>query len=311
MSLDTLCSGESCRMTLPADYEMLGTEIPVNDGVTNFEINEALDASALDEPVQKRIIKGNHFPRPAQLVGKRYGRLVVEKLHSMEKGGRRRWFCKCDCGGSHTATSNVLNMGNAKSCGCLVAEVRITNGERLAAFNSKPHGVAAFNGAKNGCIQGAKSRGLSFSLTDDEFRRLTSSFCFYCGAAPSRTVKPTKGAKSGNYICNGIDRIDSSLGYVIENCVACCWTCNHAKSSMAVDKFEAWVNRTAKFTQIKQLSAEEILEIVIDQFRDFQSDPNVSQDDEDALYHVETALECLQKRTIGRLERGVEGSSAQ
>ena len=43
----------------------------------------------------------------------------------------------------------------------------------------------------------------------------------------------------------GIDRIDSSIGYVVENCVPCCTLCNRMKSNLSGREFIAHVDRIA------------------------------------------------------------------
>lgn len=55
------------------------------------------------------------------LVGNRYGKLVVTALSPSGLGLRRRraWICKCDCGNKHhVVTGEALISGNTKSCGC-------------------------------------------------------------------------------------------------------------------------------------------------------------------------------------------------
>lgn len=62
---------------------------------------------------------------------------------------------------------------------------------------------------------------------------------------------------------------------------------------------------------VNGVSGEALLAIVIDRLRCFQAGPYASNDNALALNHVESALQWLQKRTRDRLERGVEGTSAQ
>lgn len=51
------------------------------------------------------------------LTGQRFGKLVaIEVVYTDNK---RKWFCKCDCGGELKATAGELRGGNFKSCGCL------------------------------------------------------------------------------------------------------------------------------------------------------------------------------------------------
>jgi hypothetical protein len=46
---------------------------------------------------------------------------------------------------------------------------------------------------------------------------------------------------------NGIDRIDSKLGYVEGNVVSCCKICNSAKGDLTLAEFENWINKMIKF----------------------------------------------------------------
>ena len=52
---------------------------------------------------------------------------------------------------------------------------------------------------------------------------------------------------TGDIYWNGIDRVDSSLGYINENCVSCCRTCNYAKLEMNIKDFLDWVQRISKY----------------------------------------------------------------
>lgn len=60
----------------------------------------------------------------------------------------------------------------------------------------------------------AKNRGIFFSLTKDEYTRLSERACFYCGSSISTGV--------------GLDRIDNNkkVGYVLTNVLPCCGICN-------------------------------------------------------------------------------------
>ena len=57
--------------------------------------------------------------------------------------------------------------------------------------------------------------------------------CFYCGK--TTTEGSLKERIIGDY--NGIDRIDSNVGYTIDNCVACCKNCNYIKNTMDIGSF--------------------------------------------------------------------------
>lgn len=56
------------------------------------------------------------------LVGHRFGRLVVIKPMGHNSKGRALWLCKCDCGNERIINVECLKYGYSKSCGCLRAE---------------------------------------------------------------------------------------------------------------------------------------------------------------------------------------------
>lgn len=60
--------------------------------------------------------------RTKNLVGKRFGKLVVvELLEESDKFNRRMYRCKCDCGNEIVTSSICLTTGHTNSCGCLVS----------------------------------------------------------------------------------------------------------------------------------------------------------------------------------------------
>lgn len=142
------------------------------------------------------------------------------------------WLCDCVCGGDTIVSTNQLRSGNTKSCGC-----------RIGAT----HSTAARDKLLRDYQSNAKTRGHLWSLSPDEFFRLTVGDCHYCGAPPGHTkaVPPRKsGIQNGaHYTYNGIDRVDSSVGYTLSNCVSCCSICNLAKKDTPYDEFIAWVHR--------------------------------------------------------------------
>lgn len=59
---------------------------------------------------------------PLQLVGRRFGRLIV--LRRAENFGLTTgWLCLCDCGVEKPFRANSLVHGKTKSCGCLRSEI--------------------------------------------------------------------------------------------------------------------------------------------------------------------------------------------
>jgi len=86
-------------------------------------------------------------------------------------------------------------------------------------------------------------RGLDFDLSADAFADLTALPCAYCGIDPPERAYGNVSAEAPPWFGNGIDRMDSSRGYVMGNVVACCFDCNRAKGAMSLDAFRSWVDR--------------------------------------------------------------------
>jgi len=73
----------------------------------------------------------------------------------------------------------------------------------------------------------AKKRNIEWNLTRDELATLIYADCYYCKKFPNDI--------------NGIDRVDSSKGYVWDNCVPCCSNCNYLKNNSTIDEFATWI----------------------------------------------------------------------
>lgn len=86
----------------------------------------------------------------------------------------------------------------------------------------------------------AKKRKLPFFLTFRDVAVLIRSPCCFCGYEPLDDER------------NGIDRIDSSLGYVHGNVSPCCSNCNFCKGSMSDREFLDLVNRIHYYSGVHQ-----------------------------------------------------------
>lgn len=166
--------------------------------------------------------------------GQRFGRLKVIEFMGINSG-HTKWQCRCDCGNTVIVSANNLKSGNTKSCGCL-------DKENLIKACSKKEGEASFNRLYVDYKKHAKKKNLIFDLSKDEFRKITSQNCYYCGTNPEQISNPSK--KGNNYyIYNGIDRFEPSLGYIKSNCVPACKNCNFAKRNMNSDEFLSLIKR--------------------------------------------------------------------
>lgn len=161
--------------------------------------------------------------------GYRSGRLVAE-VRVPNKNKRARWQCLCDCGNRKDVAAKHLITNDIRSCGCLLKEVarnRFLEREPIDALKRQMYLTYKSS---------ARNRNLEMDLTEEQFHEIASGDCDYCGAPPSEFRSRLR-AEHAPYMANGIDRVDSSVGYVISNVVSCCKNCNIAKNVMSRDAF--------------------------------------------------------------------------
>lgn len=70
----------------------------------------------------------------------------------------------------------------------------------------------------------SESKKFDFDLSLEDFEDIIFEKCVYCGYY------------NESYF-NGIDRLDSNIGYINSNCVPCCILCNMIKNNMSVEMF--------------------------------------------------------------------------
>ena len=169
--------------------------------------------------------------RAPNLLGLRVGRLLVIARAESNSRGDAHWLCRCDCGREKVIHSNSLRAAKSHSCGC---------GRRKPGDVSCGHSLFLQYSVK------ARRDGTDFELTEEQALRLFRGDCAYCGVSPAQVFRRknrTSAWQPEPFIYNGIDRVDSSQGYIRTNVVSCCGICNVAKNDMTLDEFESWIDR--------------------------------------------------------------------
>lgn len=87
----------------------------------------------------------------------------------------------------------------------------------------------------------ARARHHEFKLSLSDFDTIVKKDCYYCG--DSIEIATTDGINKSRHCVNGIDRIDNSKGYTLENCVPCCGMCNRMKSTFPQETFYSQIRK--------------------------------------------------------------------
>lgn len=160
----------------------------------------------------------------------------------------------------------------------------------------------------------AKSRNMPFDLTKEQLKELIRQDCYYCGNPPLNMVRTFNG-RNGNNIhepvpYNGIDRVDSSKGYNLDNCVTCCYLCNFAKQDRTVEQFLNWVKRIY-INQYKKVTdktpgelIDSLITVDIKCFWEQEKIMNASQGSEESYIAAKKAQELNAKRN--KLMRSID-----
>lgn len=175
---------------------------------------------------------GGDVHRQGVNVGDVFGDLTVTKAGLQKSDGRWAAVCSCTCGSSKEVAVRYLQRGTTH-CGCKTDH----------SNRGLPSGLSAMRGLISVYKGNAKTRSLPFELSEEQCQLLFESDCFFCGDAPSAVF--TKKNLKGSFTYNGIDRVDSSKGYVIGNVNACCADCNYLKSNRTNEDFIARVKKIA------------------------------------------------------------------
>jgi len=168
--------------------------------------------------------------RKSDFTGKKFYFLTVVKAVGSTADKHIKWLCLCKCGNTTEVASNALVKGTTKSCGCYYSSLK----------NGHVHKTRRYEDTRNDVLlryqHVARKAGREFSIPDDVFFKMVQQPCHYCGTAPKSVMSTPSSKKTGRkeFVYNGVDRVNSSKGYVKGNCVPCCIVCNRIKNNHSV-----------------------------------------------------------------------------
>ena len=187
-------------------------------------------------------------PKQKDITGQRFGRLIILSEDSRRKRANRPgtevfWKCLCDCGNTTVVKRGSLTSKTTQSCGCRKRDAVLARNKLCRKDGT------ALRSLYNAYQQRARKSGLVFELSIEDFQRITSEPCFYTGRLPEKEARNRAGSE--RYLYNGVDRVDNSIGYVLGNCVACCYDANMAKHTQTFDGFVKMCHQVASCHPLK------------------------------------------------------------
>lgn len=161
--------------------------------------------------------------------GKIYGtyEALEEVIVQNKKSIERRWKCR-----------HIYSNKTTVSRPSYLIQVQKRYNDKLKSGKSQ---TGLINYMFRNYQSGAKNRNHIFDLSQDEFNNIIFKDCHYCGEPPKESsidlINKRGNMHQAPIFYNGIDRVDSSEGYNISNCVPCCADCNYMKNVMSQSKF--------------------------------------------------------------------------
>jgi len=146
------------------------------------------------------------------LTGQVIGRLtVLRQVESVKHG--TCWECRCECGVIKTYLGNNIKR-DTKSCGCWFKEmIRHKNNSLIHTHNNKWTGYGEISGNFWGAIvQGAIKRNYEFTITIAQAWELFLKQEGKCALSKMDLIMKGRAYKTAS-----LDRIDNTMGYILDN----------------------------------------------------------------------------------------------
>lgn len=182
--------------------------------------------------------------------GDRFGMLTViskdEETTKLKK--KQYYFCQCDCGSpikSILKASLVSKRKPTYSCGCHTKYTAGFIDNREVVLAKLLYGKMKARHVQK--LEDTEDTIISF----EEFHEMIKLPCVYCGDSNSSFVTDRRDGKTTLWY-NGLDRLDSNIGYRKENVVPSCARCNIAKGELTPEQFKRHLQRIHDFQKEKR-----------------------------------------------------------
>jgi len=147
------------------------------------------------------------------MIGQVFDKLTVIEEHSKTRSGHTRYVCSCSCGNTTNVLGTHLRQKVTRSCGCITpkkaARKEWKGFEGISGTFWSHHVVRSANGDKG------RRKVLELSVTKEQAWQLyldQNKKCKFSGI----DIKFPERTKDKSWTAS-LDRIDSSIGYTLEN----------------------------------------------------------------------------------------------
>lgn len=198
-----------------------------------------------------RIVKDYGFSNNIdnKFIGVQFGILTPIKRAGKDKHGHASYICACGCGNTLEVRGNSLETGNTSSCGCTSRKI------------GKEHGLwvgyeEISNVYYSRVKRGAKDRGFDFNITIEQMWEKFIEQKRRCALSGVKIMfAPTN--KTKHLQTASLDRIDSNLGYKLDNIQWIHKHLNAMKWKISNEDFIGWCIEVANFQKLSN-TVEEI-----------------------------------------------------
>ena len=179
-------------------------------------------------------------PKRIDIVGDRFGKLLVKEFVGYDKAKRALWKCACDCGGEHTCLAGNLKNGTVSYC---------KKCKKNTPYEAMPDGCAIPDWYWGSLKSGARARNYEFLITPDYASNLLTKQNLKCnltGVVIGFCKRPEGKATAS------LDRIDSSLPYQEGNIQWVHKDINRFKNNYSQEKFIDMCSQVTNFHKSQQ-----------------------------------------------------------
>lgn len=163
-----------------------------------------------------------------------------KKYTKIDKNGLLRSYVDFICKDCNKLTTQRIDEYKRKGNLCRSCKRRI---QSINEFNTKNIELVCATTLLSRLYKRYAFKGLTSNLNGVEALELFKDKCHYCGIKNSNKFIYKQPHFSHIFYYNGIDRIDSSKGYIKGNILSCCKRCNIAKSDMKYHEFIELIKR--------------------------------------------------------------------